>query len=254
MGRFAVEVCQLWTRKNTRRRVAEFQTDLLQMETIGVIRKHITTGTPAALNDGTYFELRNEVADHFELHPSQVLVVGSCRTGFSLKPIKRYAAFTDASDVDLAIISRDKFDVYWDRVFEHWHSNKPWSETRRYRVFLEELFKGWLWPRRLPPRREFTEALKWVEFEDKLGRVDVPCRNYNVIKSLRLPILIRVRRRNSLCAKHLCDERQHGLGRSRFNGLRSVGARLYRSWDRLESYQATCVLECKNALSRGNHE
>jgi predicted nucleotidyltransferase len=193
------------------RRVAEFQVDLRQLDAITIVRKHITTGTSAVLNDGTYYELRNEVADYFRLHPSEVVVVGSCRTGFSLKPTRRYAAFTEASDVDLAIVSRTRFDAYWDLVFDHWRAYRPWSKTRTYRVFLKELFKGWLWPRRLPPQRHFAEALAWVEFEDHLGR-------------------------------------------SRFNGLRSVGARLYRSWDRLEAYQAIHVVECKNALARQPHE
>jgi hypothetical protein len=191
------------------RRVADFQADLHKMDTLGVIRKHITTGVSAGINDVAYYELRNEVAAHFKLHPSEVVVVGSCRTGFSLKPTKRYAAFTDASDVDLAIVSRATFDAYWDLVFEHWRTHTSWSETKRYRIFLKELFKGWLWPRRLPPRREFKEALEWVEFEDTLGL-------------------------------------------SRFNGLRSVGARLYRSWDRLEAYQAIHVLDCRNSLARAS--
>ena len=191
------------------RRVAEFKADLAQMDLIGVVRKHITTGRSAALDDGAYYDLRNEVADHFRLHPSAVVVVGSCRTGFSLKPNKRFAKFTDASDVDLAIISTTKFEVFWDLAFDHWRARRLWPNRGTYNRFLKELFRGWLWPRRLPSDREFAEALAWVEFEDKLCR-------------------------------------------TRFHGLRSVGARLYRSWDRLEAYQAIHVLKCKNALTKGN--
>ena len=190
------------------RRVTEFKADLERMDAIQVIRKHITTGGSAVLPDATYYELRNQVADHFGLHPSAVVVVGSCRLGFSLKPVKRYAPFGETSDVDLAIISRDKFDGYWDLVFDHWRSNRIWSQTKQYRAFLADLFKGWIWPRRLPPDRTFREAREWVEFEDQLGR-------------------------------------------DHFRGLRSVGARLYRTWERLELYQAIYVLKCKNALARG---
>ncbi len=188
-------------------RVEEFQDDLRHLTTINVIRKHITTGRPVALADGTYYELRNRVADHFEIHPSTVIIVGSCRTGFSLKPQKRYVPFANSSDVDIAIVSSERFDDYWDRVFEHSRTDRLWSKSKRYRTFLRELFKGWLWPRRLPPSQHFAEALKWVEFEDLLGR-------------------------------------------QQFNGFRSVGARLYRSWERLEAYQSIHVTDCQQALLR----
>lgn len=68
------------------RRVIAFKLDLGQMETIDVIRKHITTGGPAVFADAAYYDLRNEVAHHFDLHPSSVVIVGSCRVGFSIKP------------------------------------------------------------------------------------------------------------------------------------------------------------------------
>jgi hypothetical protein len=193
--------------RDHRRRILEFQNDLRRMEVMHVIRKHITTGVSEVLASGTYYELRNQVADHFRLHPSAVILVGSGRMGFSLKPIKRYQPFGDSSDLDLAIVSREQFDHYWDLVFEYSRTNRLWPTTRRYSAFLRELFKGWLWPRRLPPSPRFTAARAWAEFEDMLGRQS-------------------------------------------FRGLRSVGARLYRSWERLEAYQSVHVIACKNALSR----
>jgi len=193
---------------NTDERVQQFQSDLRAMELPKVIRKHITTGSSAVLADSTYYELRNQVADYFGLHPACVIVVGSCRMGFSLKPDKRYTPFGNTSDVDVAIVSRERFDSYWDLVFDHWQADRMWTKSRKYRRFLRELFKGWIWPRCLPPSTRFRQALEWVEFEDRLGR-------------------------------------------ERFRGLRSVGARLYRSWERLEAYQAIHVQDCKQALLRG---
>jgi hypothetical protein len=187
-------------------RVTQFLDDLRNLDMIRVIRKHITTGTSAVLEESTYSDLRSEVADHFKIHPSAVVLIGSGRTGFSLKPTKRYVAFGDSSDLDFAIVSKDKFDEYWDLVFEHWQSNRFWGGNR-YPRFLRELFKGWIWPRRLPPGRDFKQAMEWVEFEDRLGR-------------------------------------------ERFRGRRSIGARLYRTWDRLEAYQAIHVRQCLQALER----
>jgi predicted nucleotidyltransferase len=181
--------------------VNEFKNDLQSMDTVSLIRKHITTGPSAVLTATEYYDLRNEVADHFGLHPSQVVVIGSCRTGFSLKPRQLYQACQDGSDVDLAVVSREKFEAYWDLVFEHWRARRYWP-TKRYRRFLVELFRGWMWPRRLPPSRNFRAAFEWVEFEDRLTR-------------------------------------------ERFRGIRSVEARLYRSWASLEAYQAIHVMDCK---------
>jgi hypothetical protein len=188
-------------------RVKGFQDDLKTQDPLWVIRKHITTGTSAVLSEAVYYELRNEVADHFDIHPSAVVLIGSSRLGFSIKPRKRYLPFDASSDIDLAIISQSRFDQFWDLVFEHWRQNRIWARTRRYKQFLRELFQGWLWPRRLPPARYFGHTIEWVEFEDRLGR-------------------------------------------ERFSGLRSVGARLYRTWDRLEAYQAIHVMECRSALLR----
>jgi hypothetical protein len=191
-------------------RLEEFQNDLREMTLIGVIRKHITTGSSAVLSESIYYQLRNEVADHFQLHPSAVVLVGSSRLGFSLKPTHRYQPFGESSDVDLAIISPDRFDTYWDMVFEHWRAHRLWTKTNRYRLFVHDLFKGWIWPRQLPTA-DLKAAIAWVEFEDRLGR-------------------------------------------ELFRGRRSVGARLYRSWERLEAYQAIHVTDCKNLLIRESYE
>jgi hypothetical protein len=189
-------------------RIVEFKDDLGRIDLIQVVRKHITTGPSVVLQEATYYDLRDQVARHFKIHPSAVVVVGSCRTGFSIKPTKRYALCAETSDVDLAIVSRDRFDHYWDLVFDYWRARRLWFKPRAWQSFLRELFKGWIWPRWLPPSRHFQEATDWVEFEDQLTR-------------------------------------------DHFKGRRSVGARLYRSWERLEAYQSVHVIKCKDALLRG---
>jgi hypothetical protein len=191
------------------RRVMEFKNDLRAMDLTKLVRKHITTGGSAMLADSTYYELRDTIAAHFKLHPSAVILVGSARLGFSLKPTKRYEPFGNSSDLDFAVVSREAFDFYWDRLFNHSRSDRIWSRTNHYKACLRELFKGWIWPRRFPPSPAFREAVDWVEFEDRLGRES-------------------------------------------FKGHRSVGVRLYHSWERLEAYQSLHVIDCRTALSRGS--
>ena len=130
-------------------RVAEFRKDLSEQNTQDVIRKHITTGDPIAVDKHTYYDLRRRVAMKFNLHPSAVILVGSCRTGFSLKPNKRYLPVSDASDVDVAVVSPPLFDAYWDNVFHRSQDDPGWARNAGKR-FATDLFRGWITPRDLP--------------------------------------------------------------------------------------------------------
>ncbi|MGA2232212.1 MAG: hypothetical protein ABSH22_15050, partial [Tepidisphaeraceae bacterium] len=131
-----------------------------------VIRKHISTGRPRAFSDHEYYELRSTVAAEFQLHPSSVVVVGSTRLGFSLSPERRYQIVQSDSDIDVAIVSQERFDDYWERVFLHSKSDLAWP-THKFRV---RLFKGWIDPRFLPRTPAFEAAEKWVQFFDGLMR------------------------------------------------------------------------------------
>ena len=100
-------------------RVREFKEDLVSLDLRGIVRKHITTGAPAEISNSDYYTLRQIVGDQFEVHPSAIVLVGSCRTGFSLKPEQRYHPARPGSDLDIAIISPERFDEYWDKAFRY---------------------------------------------------------------------------------------------------------------------------------------
>ncbi len=151
-------------------RVERFKADLAALDVREVVRKHITTGMPVVIQPDDYYELRRDVAAHFGLHPNAVILVGSCRLGFALKPEKRWQPARPASDLDLALVSADRFDDYWDRVYRYARSDLAWSKTRSYRRFAWHLFNGWIDPRGLPPVRRFEQAKDWVNFFDELMR------------------------------------------------------------------------------------
>jgi len=160
---------------------------------------------PAAMHPDKYYELRRDVASQFELHPNAVILVGSSRMGFALKPEKRYQPAHTGSDLDLALVSADRFDDYWDRVFLFARSDMVWRKSKEFRQFAWFLFNGWIDPRGLPPVPRFAKAKEWVTFFDELMR-------------------------------------------SRRFGQRRITARLYRTWDRMESYQEKMIRLCiKNA-------
>jgi hypothetical protein len=102
----------------------------------------------------------------------------------------------------LALVSPERFDRYWDAVFEYARSDFAWKKTLRYKRFARMLFNGWIDPRGLPSGRRFVEARHWFTFFDELMQ-------------------------------------------SRHFGPRRITARLYRNWDRLESYQEIAVYKCR---------
>ena len=182
-----------------------FKADLEALEVGEVVRKHITTGQPAALRPIEYYELRRDVARKFDLHPNSVILVGSCRTGFSLKPERRYRPTRGDSDLDLAIVSADRFDDYWDSVFRFGNENRAWMKSPGFDNFTRQLFNGWIDPRGLPSDRRFKQALEWVGYFNALMR-------------------------------------------SRKFGARRITTRLYRTWERLETYQAIMVRRCRDEI------
>ncbi len=145
-----------------------FQADLKTLQTHDLVRKHITTGMPTELSEDEYFELRRIVAEEFHLHPSSVVLVGSCRQGFSIAPKKRWRAAGISSDLDVSIVSPERFDIYWDDVFAYSRNDRAWQKSSQYRTFAYTLFRGWIDPRGLPDVPRFKQAERWTDFFDTL--------------------------------------------------------------------------------------
>jgi len=193
------------------RRLKEYQADLGRPSD-EIVQKHILTGLPAALTPDDYFNLRNDVSKHFGIQPVEVVLVGSCRVGFSLldKPKKsrpRYSPVGAASDIDLAVVAPGLFKQLWDQVFAYSQSNRAFAKSPEGTQFRLMLFGGWIDPRGLPPGQRFQWADTWVRFFD-------------------------------------------GLSRDRRFGNRRASARVYRDWNRLAAYQQIAVDQCKRVLGR----
>lgn len=152
----------------THPRIERFKADLKHLHPQDSVRKYITTGTPVELSEDDYYDLRRLVSEEFKLHPSAVILVGSCRQGFSIAPRKRWNSAHPGSDLDVAIVSPERFDEFWEAVFVYSRNDRAWHKTYRYRRFACTLFKGWIEPRGLPPVPRFAQAARWVEFFDSL--------------------------------------------------------------------------------------
>ena len=145
-------------------RIKDFLEDLETLPDSVMVQKHITFGESYILQRDQYFDLKYEISKQFKIHPSQVLVVGSGKLGFSIAPDKRYRHFGDQSDLDVAIVSDDLFNTLWLAVFEYWNNNRGY--WKREAKFKDYLFRGWLRPDYIPPY--IPSASQWFAFFRKL--------------------------------------------------------------------------------------
>jgi hypothetical protein len=148
------------------RRIGVFKIDVVSLSVPLMVQKHITYGTAYALDQSAYFELKHKVAEQFKLHPSEVLIVGSGKLGFSIVATKRYRHFGDTSDIDVVIISSNLFDEIWSAVFDYRLSGAYWPNFGDFRRYL---FRGWMRPDKLPPERSFKRSHEWWEFFRELS-------------------------------------------------------------------------------------
>jgi hypothetical protein len=89
-------------------RIAAFRADLRQKQVHELVQRHITSGECFTMVAEAYFDLRNRIANQFQIHFSGVVVVGSAKLGFSIAPDKRYRAFGETSDIGLSRQNRDQ--------------------------------------------------------------------------------------------------------------------------------------------------
>ncbi|MBM2291706.1 hypothetical protein JQX09_07280 [Sulfitobacter pseudonitzschiae] len=119
--------------------VNEFRELLLELDTLEFSNQIISQ------NDNWYFDrceeiednityeiFRETVANHINLAPEQVALVGSSVYGFSLSPKieKTFGNFHENSDLDLAIISEELFEKVWKELLEAYHRGYGWVMQR----------------------------------------------------------------------------------------------------------------------------
>ena len=145
-------------------RVADFKAALLAHDEATLIDRYYQTQPAAALTTAQEASLRRAIADHHRVPLRDVIIVGSAKLGFTLRPKPgrpALSSFGDASDIDVAIISGPLFLNLWKRIFLYAEQHDDWSDGNAFRKFLQ---RGWLRPDRLPRDAEFPERREWFEF------------------------------------------------------------------------------------------
>lgn len=185
-----------------------FKGDLKLYDEKKIVRKYITYGNTHVINQDKYIDLKGEIAEHFKIHPNEVLMVGSGKMGFSISENlsegkHRYRHFSDNSDIDIAIISQSLFDDIWKLLYEYIQDGAYWPKQQQ---FANYHFKGWMRPDKLPNTNTFKFTQEnWWDF-------------FSMITTTQ---------------KY---------------GIYKIRGGLYRNWDFFETYQLQSIKQCKIEL------
>lgn len=186
-------------------KIQEFKSELKLKKDVDVVRKFITSGDSFVLDSDKYLDLKGSIADHFDIHPNEVLIVGSGKLGFSIsenlrKGKKRYRGFGEESDIDVAIISPTLFDDIWKLLYDYIEDKGYWNKQQEFTTYH---FQGWMRPDMLPtsPKFDFTQNQWWDFFNEMTSS-------------------------------------------NKFGPYKIRGG-LYRNWHFLEKYQLKSISECK---------
>ncbi|MGH9425819.1 MAG: hypothetical protein ACRD2L_05865 [Terriglobia bacterium] len=160
---------------------------------------------------------REEIALQLGVSQEDIRVVGSGRLGFSMKPGRNLARFTDTSDIDVVIVNPDAFDELWLALLNAVYPRPPmtdklggWLKDRR-----NEVYTGWITPAGIHiDIRVFGNKAR--------GVLDLKTKWFNALK---------------LASRH--PPRRH----------EDVTGRLYRTWQHAELYHLDSLAALRKSLT-----
>lgn len=142
-------------------RIRTFKQDFTSLSTEQLVMKYLILGEPFAIKPSLFDQLRIDVARHFNVHPNNVVMVGSGKLGFSIAPKKRYKPFDYESDIDLAIVSKEIYEDIWREVFKYDNNVRGWTDRDKFGAYH---LKGWIRPDKLPTSSTFNRTQEWWDF------------------------------------------------------------------------------------------
>lgn len=149
-------------------------------------RETLLHGNPHVFDgrEADYFRFKERISKHFEIHHTEIFLVGSGKLGFS--PLKR-TEFTLDSDIDLAIVAPD----LWERVYalgieveyarRSSHIYFHIDQLSRYQRYLQYMAIGWVRPDLMPNFRDMKGFKQdWFDFFQSLSFDQSEIGNYKV--------------------------------------------------------------------------
>lgn len=128
--------------------------------------------------------IKKRIAETYNVNPEDVglIIVGSAKLGFSIIEKKlpggailpRYRSFSGTSDIDIAIISPQIYELIWDELSKYSYNQSwfPWDSDK----LGDYMVCGWLRPDFFPKQQRLRRCDDWWDTfrsfsaERKLGR------------------------------------------------------------------------------------
>jgi hypothetical protein len=135
-----------------------------------IVNELLIAGVPFAFSDSpdAYDLLRSTLGAALRLPVDTMTVIGSGRMGFSLNPEKYGVPFSPESDLDVAVVSAELFDVAWfellrlgRKYFSLDKNVQSWIDTHKG----SNIFYGYV----IPDRLQGAVALSWTWFRTFKG-------------------------------------------------------------------------------------
>lgn len=145
--------------------IEEFKQDLIDLTSLQIIRKYILGAESQILNPDQHYRLKEQVCEHFGVEFNDVIMVGSGKLGFSIKPSRRFQSFHDESDIDIAVVSSKLFEKIWTEAYLFKKGGADWPKAASFFKYLSE---GWIRPDKLPRNEYFEFTSKWWDFFNSL--------------------------------------------------------------------------------------
>lgn len=142
-----------------------FKADLKGLSSSQIMRKYILGAECSAMDNHQHFTLKEKVCAHLKVQFTDVIVVGSGKLGFSIKPAKRFELFGDESDIDIAVVSPVLFEKVWNETFLYKKTGADWPRSESFFKYLSE---GWIRPDKLPVSEYFKFTSDWWGFFNEL--------------------------------------------------------------------------------------
>jgi predicted nucleotidyltransferase len=148
-------------------RLLSYRIDIGQLTSKQIFRKYLLDGPSPILDNAASFGLREAVCDNFDVEFTDVIIVGSCKLGFSIKPERRYGTFGENSDIDIAVVSQYLFERVWKDAILYARSGAYWEKSG---TFFKYIAKGWIRPDKFPSSKEFEFSRHWWQFFEQSTR------------------------------------------------------------------------------------
>ena len=169
--------------------VTKFKQDCKDKKPDIIVQEHLIDGTSFFFDEiqiGKEFEFKKDLAKSLDVHIRDIVIVGSGKLGFSVKPdivtpsLYQYKKFDfnyerdnedKKSDLDVAIVSGSLFDKQLVNIYNHTNSYSSYKGSNK-NAFAKYILKGWLVPKYIPEDYSISPKIDAVQekYKTEYGR------------------------------------------------------------------------------------